>query len=134
MHSHSYTGNPISCSAANAVFDIFKSSNILKMINEKGSYIYNKSCGLFNHKYIGDIRSIGMITAVEIIEDKKTKKSFDWKKRTGYRIYRAAEKKGVLLRNLGDIIYFLPPFTINKKEMDFMIDTAYNAAMEVLNG
>ena len=53
--------------------------------------------------------------------------------RLGYQIYKKALKKGVLLRPLGDIIYFNPPLIIEEKDMDFVTDVARECALEVLN-
>lgn len=133
LHSHSYTGNPIACSAGCAVFEIFEKENILEMINHKGKVIYNNLLDLIDYKYIGEIRSIGMITAIELVKDKNKKTPFDWKDRIGYKIYREAEKNGLLLRNLGDVIYFMPPYIINEEEINFMIRVAKNSIFKILN-
>ena len=132
LHSHSYTGNPIACAAGCAVFDIFEGDDILRTINEKGKQIYNKVLDLQDNNNVGDIRTIGMVCAIELVKDKKNKTSFDWKERIGYKIYREAERKGVLLRNLGDIIYFMPPYIINDKEIDFMTGVAKRSIDEIL--
>lgn len=133
MHSHSYTGNPIACAAANAVFDIFRESDVLGMIREKGAYIRQRAMALADHPSAGEIRSIGMVTAIELVQDRSAKKPFDGG-RIGYRIYREAEKNGVLLRNLGDVLYFMPPYVISRREMDHMVDTAVRAVRSVLPG
>lgn len=133
LHSHSYSGNPLACAAACAVFELFERNDVLSMINEKGGYIKEKISVLKDNKYVGDIRSIGMITAVEIVKDKKTKEPFESSMRIGHSIYRDAEKNGVLLRNIGDIIYFMPPYIINYDEIDFMIKVAIESILGVLN-
>ena len=66
---------------------------------------------------------------VELVQDKKSKKSFDSKLRIGYQIYKQALKKGVILRPLGDVIYFNPPLIIEKDDMV----CAVNVAVESLN-
>lgn len=132
MHSHTYSGNPLACAAGCAVFDMFNKEDIVKNNIEKGKYIRDNVLSLMEHPNIGEIRTIGIITAIEIVKDKKSKEKYDWKKRIGYKIYRNAEKKGVMLRNLGDILYFLPPFIINNKEIDFMTDVAKYSILEIL--
>lgn len=133
LHSHSYTGNPLACTAACAVFDLFDKENVLEIINQKGKFILNSVIDLLDYKYIGEIRNIGIITAIEIVKDKKNKKAFDWQERIGYKIYREAEKNCVLLRNIGDVIYFMPPYIINEEEIKFMTSQAKNAIFKVLN-
>ena len=69
----------------------------------------------------------------ELVEDKLTKEPLDYKKRTGYQIYKKALEKGVILRPLGDVIYFNPPLIIEKEDMDFVTDVALKCTKEVLN-
>ena len=63
---------------------------------------------------------------------KETKEPLDYTKRTGYQIYKKALDKGVLLRPLGDVIYFNPPLIIEKDDMDFVTDIALECTEEVL--
>lgn len=133
MHSHTYSGNPLACSAAIAVLDILKDGTVLKKANENAEYFTRIIKEKFaSHKNVGDIRTIGLINAIELVKDKKTKEPFDSKLRTGYQIYRKALKKGVLLRPLGDVIYFNPPLIIEKKDMDIATDVALECLKEVL--
>jgi adenosylmethionine-8-amino-7-oxononanoate aminotransferase len=132
MHSHSYSGNPIACSAACAVMELFEKMDILSELQVKSSYIRQNVLELVDHKNIGEIRTLGMVTAIELVEQKSEKRPFAWQKRVGYRIYRKAENKGVLLRNLGDVIYFMPPLIIEEKEIDFMTIVAKESIREIL--
>lgn len=61
-----------------------------------------------------------MITAIELVKDKNIKEIFPWKDRVGYGIYKTDLKKGLLLRPIGDILYFMPPYVIKKEEIKFM--------------
>ncbi len=133
MHSHTYSGNPLACSTAIAVLDILKEENIIKKANENTIY-FNKIIKekFSSHKNVGDIRSIGLINAIELVKNKSTKEAFDPKLRTGYQIYKKALKKGVLLRPLGDVIYFNPPLIIEPKDMDFVTDIAAECMSEIL--
>lgn len=132
LHSHSYTGNPLACEAANATLDLFEETDILETNEKTGNYIRERVIELEEHKNVGDVRTLGMVTAIELVEDKVTKKSFDSSRRIGHSIYRLAEKRGVLLRNIGDIIYFMPPYIINSDEIDFMTGVAKEAVIEIL--
>ena len=133
MHSHTYSGNPLACSAANAVLDILEDGSVLKQAQENAIY-FNKIIKekFLPHKNVGEVRSIGLINAIELVKDKTTKESLDGRLRTGYQIYKKALKKGVILRPLGDIIYFNPPLIIEKKDMDFVTDVALECLKEIL--
>ena len=134
MHSHTYSGNPLACACALEVLKILKEDKIIEKANKKAKY-FNKIIQekFSSHKNVGDIRSIGLINAIELVEDKTTKKPFDWTKRIGYQIYKEALKEGLLLRPLGDVIYFNPPLVISEKEMNFAVNIAYESLIKVLN-
>ena len=133
MHSHTYSGNPMACVAANAVLDIFSDGSILKNAQENAVYFNNIIKEKFlPHKNVGEVRSIGLINAIELVKDKQSKAPFDGKLRTGFQIYKKALPKGVILRPLGDVIYFNPPLIIDRKAMDFVTDVALECLKEVL--
>ncbi len=87
MHSHTYSGNPLACSAANAVLDLMQDGEILKTAQENAVY-FNKIIKdkFLSHKNVGEVRSIGLINAIELVEDKLSKKGFDSELRMGYQI------------------------------------------------
>ena len=123
MHSHTYSGNPLGCAAALAVQKVLRNQNILEKARKTTVYLHEKlSESLKNHPNVGEIRHIGLINAIELVKDKKTKESFDPKLRVGYQIYKKALNLGLILRPLGDVIYFNPPLNISKSEVDEAID------------
>ena len=133
MHSHTYSGNPLGCSAALAVQHILREENILEKASVTASYLTKElNAALLNHPYVGEIRHLGLIHAIELVADKNSKTGFDSKKRVGYEIYKKALKKGLLLRPLGNVLYFNPPLIINPSEIDFAIATCHEAINEVL--
>lgn len=133
MHSHTYSGNPLGCSCALAVQKILKEDNILENANIRAKYLHEKlEQRLLNHKNIGEIRHIGLINAMELVTDKNTKQGFDSKLRMGYQIYKKALEKGLLLRPLGNVLYFNPPLIINEQEIDKAIDICYESIIEVI--
>lgn len=131
MHSHTYSGNPLACSCANAVLDILDEALAKAQSNEK---YFNEmiKAKFLSHPNAGEVRHIGLINAIELVKDKNTKELFDSKLRTGYQIYKKALEKGVILRPLGDIIYFNPPLIINREEMDYVTDIALNCLNSVV--
>lgn len=134
MHSHTYSGNPLACSAAVEVLNILREENILEKANKNALYFNNlikEKIG--GYKYVGEVRSIGLINAIELVKNKETKESFDSKKRYGYQIYKDALKNGVLFRPLGDILYFNPPLIIEPNEMDSIVDTCKKSIKNVLD-
>ena len=134
MHSHTYAGNPLGCSAGIEVLNILKDGKIIEKANKRAVYFNNIINEKFaDYKNVGEVRHIGLVNAIELVKDKKTKEPFDSKLRLGYQIYKKALKKGVLLRPLGDIIYFNPPLIIEEPDMDFVTDVALECMKEVMD-
>lgn len=133
MHSHTYSGNPLGCSAALAVQQIMREEHILENAAKTGKYLTAKlQEKLAEHKNVGEIRSLGLINAIELVKDKDTKQPFDAKRRTGYAIYKKALQKGLLLRPLGDVLYFNPALNIDKETIDKAIDRCIASMDEIL--
>ena len=134
MHSHTYSGNPLACAAAGAVLAILRRENILAKAQANAAY-FNRLIRerLSSHRHVGDIRCIGLINAIELVEDKASKRPFTAACRTGYQIYRQALTGGVILRPLGDVLYFNPPLTISRADMDLAVETCAAAIAAVLH-
>lgn len=132
MHSHTYCANPMACAAGIEVLKIFAEEDILTIAAANAKYFHTmlkeKTKDLPN---VGEVRSIGLINAIELVRDRDNKEPFDSKKRLGYQIYIEALKMGVLLRPLGDVLYFNPPLTIKQQEMDFVTDVCFAAMAKV---
>ena len=124
LHSHSYSGNALACAAANASLDLFESENIIQKNQKLILYIQKKLQRFLELEDVKEVRQRGMIAAVEL-------KGYDAKDRVGLKIYQYALKNGVLLRPLGNVIYFMPPYIITTKEIDLMMDVAYEAIVNL---
>lgn len=133
MHSHTYSGNPLACSAANEMLSIMQEENILETAQSNAKYFrLAVTNALSQHKHVGEIRSLGLINAIELVADKASKQPFAAGKRIGYQIYKQALHRGLLLRPLGDVLYFNPPLTINRQEMDFAVQTCASCIRQIL--
>ena len=134
MHSHTYAGNPLACSAAIEVLNILKDENIIEKANDKAKYFNRIIKEKFEDlPYVGEVRHIGLINAIELVKNKASKEPYESELRVGYQIYKKALKKGVLLRPLGNVIYFNPPLIIEREDMDFVTDIARECMIDVMN-
>jgi len=120
LHSHSYTGNPLACSAALATLELFEASDVLGENRKKSAYILEKLEKFKMLPNVKEVRQIGMVAAIEL-------KGYKPEERIGLKVYQYGLDNGVLLRPLGHIVYFMPPYIITYEEIDKMIDTAYEA-------
>ena len=128
MHSHTYCGNPLACSAGGAVLETLAEKDILAQARANADYFHKLTCEMLEPEpHVGEVRHIGLINAVELVADKRSKTALDPGQRTGYRIYQEALKMGLILRPLGDVLYFNPPLTISRDEMAFVVKTTLRA-------
>ncbi|SVA88539.1 uncharacterized protein METZ01_LOCUS141393, partial [marine metagenome] len=134
IHSHSYSANPLACSVANETLAIVCQNDFMalltpkiKLMKELGQQIAKDS------KWCGEFRQQGMIAALELVKNKDGKQPFPIENRVGYKVYLEALKRGVFLRPLGDVIYFIPPLVINEDEITTMMNTAQECMAVVLD-
>ncbi|HET8552895.1 MAG TPA: adenosylmethionine--8-amino-7-oxononanoate transaminase [Gammaproteobacteria bacterium] len=117
LHSHSYTGNPLGCSAALATLDIFAEDNVIEANRNRARKLGEAAAPLADHPHVGEVRQHGMIVAIEMVKDKAARKPYPWQERRGLKAYQHALTRGVLLRPLGNVMYFMPPYVINDDEI-----------------
>ena len=120
LHSHSYTGNPLACAAANATLGIFRDEPVIERNRVTAARMLAAVEHLRDHEHVAEIRQCGMILAIELMKDPATRTPWPWEQRRGLRIYRHALERGALIRPLGTIIYFMPPYVISADEIDLL--------------
>jgi adenosylmethionine-8-amino-7-oxononanoate aminotransferase len=124
FHGHTFTANPLACAAALASLDLFarrggsrracrQAGTALDNAQNIGKKLQQYLQGYKGHPYVGDIRGIGL----ELVKNKITKEEFDPKVRIGYQIYKEGLKYGLILRPLGNVIYFFLPLSTTEKEL-----------------
>jgi adenosylmethionine-8-amino-7-oxononanoate aminotransferase len=127
LHSHSYTGNPLACRAALATLEIFSSEPVLERNRVLARRLGERLAPFADHPNVAEVRQTGMIAAVELVRDKGSRSAFPAAERRGLRAYLHALEHGVLLRPLGNVLYFMPPYVIEAQEIDLLVDVAGNA-------
>lgn len=130
FHGHSYTGNQLACAAAIASLDLFRKRNVLNELRPKIEFLRERLERFRQLPHVGDVRQCGFIGAVELVSDRATKQPFPYEKRVGARVCYRARKRGVLLRPLGDVIYFLPPYCISETQFNDLLDAASDSIRE----
>lgn len=121
LHSHSYTGNALACSAALATLDIFEQDHVLQKNLVKSAYLNNKMRALTDLP-IRHLRNTGMIWAFDV-ETNNMQFQRDF--------YQATLQRGLLLRPIGNTVYFMPPYVISESEMDWMVEQTQQLLAEI---
>ncbi len=120
LHSHSYTGNPLAIACANAVMDLFERENVVERNRALSEYIWGRFCELGAFDCVANLRHQGMIFAFEVVGE------FNLKGRFSLEVSKLALREGLILRPLGQSIYFMPPYIISKNEVDFVVEGIKN--------
>ncbi|MBP8171209.1 MAG: aminotransferase class III-fold pyridoxal phosphate-dependent enzyme, partial [Pseudomonas sp.] len=124
LHSHTYTGNPLACVAALATLDIFRDDNIIEANKALATRMATATAHLVDHPHVAEVRQTGMALAIEMVQDKASKTPYAWQERRGLKVYQHALERGALLRPLGNVVYFLPPYVITPEQIDFLAEVA----------
>ncbi|MBC8649012.1 adenosylmethionine--8-amino-7-oxononanoate transaminase [Pseudomonas sp. MTM4] len=124
LHSHTYTGNPLACAAALATLDIFEQDRVIEANKTLAARMATATAHLADHPQVAEVRQTGMAVAIEMVADKASKTPYPWQERRGLKVYQHALQRGALLRPLGSVVYFLPPYTITEEQIDFLAEVA----------
>lgn len=112
LHSHSYTGNPLACRAALATLDIFEQDNVLAENKNKTAYFNRIAQPLRDHPRVKNFRNTGMIWAFEVDNPHSD---------FAQRCFVLALEHELLLRPMGNTLYFIPPYIISASEIDLLL-------------
>jgi len=124
LHSHSYTGNPLACTAALATLDIFAQDGIIERNRALAAHLGRCCAELADMPHVAEVRQHGMIVAVELAIDGDRNRPFPWQERRGLRVYQHCLRHETLLRPIGNVVYFMPPYVIEPGQIDQLVATA----------
>lgn len=117
-HGHTFTGNPLGCAAALGSLQVFAEEDTLTQLPGK---IARLRAGLARFRelpWVGDLRQLGMIAALELVKDRESRAPFAFADRVGWHLYLAGLEVGLLLRPLGNVIYLWLPLSVTETEID----------------
>ncbi len=124
LHSHSYTGNALACAAARACLEIFREDDVLGRNRRLAELMRERTSCLTDHPHVAEVRQRGMILAIELVRDRRTREPYPWQERRGLVVYRHGLERGVLLRPIGNVVYFMPPYVISEQEIELLVRVA----------
>lgn len=117
FHGHSFTGNPLACAVALENLKLFEETQLLAHVQATSPVLQQHFQALGAHPHVANIRGIGMIAALDLVEDAATGAAYPWTERVGFRVYQAGLKHGLLLRPLGDTLYVWLPLIATKADI-----------------
>lgn len=121
FHGHSYTANPLGCAVALASLELFRTEGVLERIQALEQQLRDSLAPLASFSYVGDVRVIGGVGVVELVEDKTTRAAGGYLDRVGPELTAEFLKRGLLLRPLGNVLYFMPPYVIQEAEVEWAL-------------
>ena len=122
FHGHSFTANPLACAVAIASLDLFDQEESLDRVRTLESMFQSRKTSLELHPHVGDVRAIGGVLALELVRDKRTREAGGYLDRVGPQLTRLFLDRNLLLRPLGNVLYFMPPYVIRDDEAHWVLD------------
>jgi adenosylmethionine-8-amino-7-oxononanoate aminotransferase len=130
FHGHTYTGNALAAAAALATLDVFADERVLEALPAKIAQLHRELERLQPFRAVGDIRTYGLAAGIELVADRATRAPFAASERRGMRVCRAARRRGVFLRPLGDTVVLMPPLSITPAEITLLVDAVASGILE----
>ncbi len=132
-HGHSYSANPLCCAAALANLDVFEEEQSIQKLDAKVARLESLLRPLQEHAHVGEIRQRGMMVGIELVADKESKACFTEGQQVGVQVITKARDKGVIVRNLGDVIVLMPPLAISDAQLEQLVGAVTAAIQDVCN-
>jgi putrescine aminotransferase len=130
-HGNTYSGHAVAAAAALANLGIVQRENLPENSRRVGLHLLHRLRRLERHAIVGDVRGIGLLARVELVQDKATRKPFSPLGSVGTRVQRRIQELGVLLRCVNDVVTFSPALILTEEQADFMVDVVDQAIADV---
>lgn len=122
MHACTYSAHPVGCAVALANLDIIEREGLVEAAAALGARLLNGLEQLCTLPHVGDVRGIGLMCAVELVEDRSSKKPFDASRKVGERMVAECARRGLVSRGRGDMYFLAPPFITTESQIDRMVN------------
>lgn len=132
-HGFTYGGHPVAAAVALEALTIYDERDIVGHVRTVAPFFQERLGAFADHPLIGEARGIGLIGALEVVQDKATRAPFDPGLAVAAKIVARAQDHGVILRAMGDAIAFSPPLVIAEAEIDEMF-ARFGRALDETHG
>ena len=121
-HGFTYSGHPVAAAVANKTLEIYARDDIVGRVRQLIPQFWRRLDALRDHPLVGEVRGVGLVAGLELVADKANQRAFLPKQTVGAEVAAAAQREGLLVRNLGDTIALCPPLIISPSEIDELMD------------
>jgi adenosylmethionine---8-amino-7-oxononanoate aminotransferase len=132
-YGHTYTGNPLAAAVARANLEIFEKEAVIERIApriEQLARALRERIAPLPH--VADVRQAGLMAGVELMRNPERRESYQVAEQVGVRVIKAARRRGVMLRPLGDVIVLMPPLSIGESELGTLLGVTMESIREIV--
>ena len=123
-HGFTYSGHPVAAAVALENIRILREEKIIERVHaETAPYLQKRLRELNDHPLVGEVRGVGLLGAIELVQDKATRKRYEGKG-VGMICRQFCFDNGLIMRAVGDTMIIAPPLVITKAEIDELVTKA----------
>ena len=121
FHGHSFTGNQLGASAALASLEILQTEKSVRQCAQLQKNLQKELQSLWSLPNVGDIRQVGLVAGIELVENWRAREPFHLRERAGIRVCEAMARRGVLTRPIGNVIVLMPPYCTTAVQLEKIV-------------
>ncbi|KMY51382.1 adenosylmethionine--8-amino-7-oxononanoate transaminase [Peribacillus loiseleuriae] len=129
-HGHTYTGNQLSCSVALKNIQLMEETALIEKVQVNAAFVNEQLQNLYMLDIVGDIRQRGLMVGIEIVQDRETKTTFPIQENKLDNIVLAARQKGLIIRQLDQVLTFMPVLAMSQNELEEAIRIIYQSILK----
>ena len=124
-HGHTFTANALACAVANENLNLFERESVLEKNRPLIDFMHAQSPRFKELPVVGDVRQLGMIWAVELVQDRATRARFEPANAKGWQVATRAWANGIWFRPMGSSLYVVPPYCSTQADLQNCFDALY---------
>jgi 4-aminobutyrate--pyruvate transaminase len=126
-HGFTYSGHPVPAAVAVEALKIYDERDLVGHVRDVAPVLQAGLRRFADHPLVGEVRGIGLLGALELVQNKGTKEPFAPTAGVGAAVARHAQAHGAIVRNMGDTVAFSPPLIITKAEIEELLSRTHKA-------
>ena len=134
FHGHTYTANPLACTAALANLEIFRKEETIDILQDKIVILEQGLESFLELEHVGDIRQLGFMVGIELVADRETRTPYAYEEKIGIKVIQEARKLGLVIRPLENVVVLTPPLSISPEELRILLNITFHSIRKVTEG